>query len=55
VFVLISGEFYYRLNDHGIERGYPRAIEGDWGTVTGPIDAVLTWPNGWTFIFKVAY
>ena len=51
--VYISGEYYYRLNHQGIDSGYPRMIEWDWGTVKGPIDAALTWPNGWTFIFKV--
>lgn len=47
------GEYYYRLNDQGIDTGYPRVISWDWGNIEGPIDAALTWPNGWTFIFKV--
>lgn len=49
---IFQGEYYYRLNENGIDTGYPRAISWDWGQIEGPIDAALTWPNGWTFIFK---
>ncbi|XP_045201325.2 matrix metalloproteinase-24-like [Mercenaria mercenaria] len=49
---MFQGEYYYRLDEQGIDTGYPRAIQWDWGSIEGPIDAALTWPNGWTFIFK---
>lgn len=49
---LFQGEYYYRLNEHGVDTGYPRVISWDWGQIEGPVDAALTWPNGWTFIFK---
>lgn len=49
---IFKGDHYYRLNEQGFDAGYPRPIHWDWGSITGPIDAALTWPNGWTFIFK---
>ncbi|KAK3586496.1 hypothetical protein CHS0354_033519 [Potamilus streckersoni] len=49
---IFAGRHYYRLNENGIDPGYPREIAWDWEKVVGPIDAALTWPNGWTFIFK---
>ena len=51
--IYISGDHYYRLSDGGFDTGYPRPIHWDWGDIETPIDAALTWPNGWTFIFKV--
>ncbi|WAR28456.1 MMP14-like protein [Mya arenaria] len=52
---VFKGEYYYRLSNQGIDTGYPRKIEWDWGAIQGPIDSALTWPNGWTFIFKGSY
>ena len=49
---LIAGTAYYRLNDYGIDEGYPRSLAEDWD-ITGPIDCALHWDNGYTFIFKV--
>ncbi|KAJ8310167.1 hypothetical protein KUTeg_012032 [Tegillarca granosa] len=47
-----KGKYYYRLGRFGIDKGYPRPIDWDWRGVHGPVDAVLTWKNGYTFIFK---
>lgn len=48
---IFHGEDYYRLNDYGIDEGYPRKILTDW-EIEGPVDCALHWDNGYTFIFK---
>ena len=48
-----AGTDYYRLNDYGIDEGYPRSLADDWD-LTGPVDCALHWDNGYTFIFKVS-
>ena len=48
----VAGAEYYRLNDYGIDEGYPRSLADDWD-LTGPVDCALHWDNGYTFIFKV--
>ncbi|KAL8561335.1 hypothetical protein ACOMHN_040413 [Nucella lapillus] len=48
---IFHGEDYYRLNDYGIDEGYPRKILADW-EIEGPVDCTLHWDNGYTFIFK---
>lgn len=53
--IVIAGKYYYKLNKKGIEAGYPREISSDWKGVKGPIDAALTWENGYTYIFKVQF
>lgn len=49
---IFKGTEYYRLNDYGIDDGYPRTIADDWGGLQGPVDSALHWDNGYTFIFK---
>ncbi|XP_061185416.1 matrix metalloproteinase-24-like [Saccostrea echinata] len=49
---VFKGNYHYRLNGAGIDKGYPRPISWDWKGVDGPVDAVLTWENGFTYIFK---
>ncbi|XP_070212983.1 matrix metalloproteinase-16-like [Littorina saxatilis] len=51
---IFKGTEYYRLNDYGIDEGYPRSIAEDWN-LSGPIDCALHWDNGYTFIFKGDY
>ncbi|GAU97338.1 hypothetical protein RvY_08657 [Ramazzottius varieornatus] len=47
-----KGEWYYQLNDYGVEAGYPRKISKDWDGLPDNIDAALTWADGKTFFFK---
>ena len=49
-----KGEWYYQLNDYGVEAGYPRKITKDWDGLPNNIDAALTWADGKTFFFKVS-
>ena len=49
-----KGEWYYQLNDYGVEAGYPRKIAKDWDGLPNNIDAALTWADGKTFFFKVS-
>lgn len=38
---MFSGDYYYRLNDYGVDRGYPRKISDGWRGLEGNIDAAL--------------
>jgi hypothetical protein len=53
VYIFSIGNHHYRVTRYGIDRGYPRRISWDFRGVSGPIDAAITWDNGYTFIFKV--
>uniref|UniRef100_A0A8C4SQD7 SMB domain-containing protein n=1 Tax=Erpetoichthys calabaricus TaxID=27687 RepID=A0A8C4SQD7_ERPCA len=50
---VFRGHFFWMLNAHGVEAGYPRKITEEWG-IPSPIDTVFTRCNcqGKTFFFK---
>ncbi|XP_064614904.1 matrix metalloproteinase-14-like isoform X2 [Liolophura sinensis] len=49
---VFAGRNYYRLNNEGVDPGYPRRISWDWKGVEGPIDAAITLLEGRTYLFK---
>jgi len=49
---VFKGNKYFKLNDDGVEPGYPRFISSGWGGLPSNIDAAFTWTNGKTYIFR---
>ncbi|KAK7869885.1 hypothetical protein R5R35_006688 [Gryllus longicercus] len=47
-----KGDVYYKLNDAGVEPGYPKRIADSWVGLPGHIDAAFTYRNGKTYFFK---
>ncbi|XP_067014359.2 matrix metalloproteinase-14 isoform X2 [Anabrus simplex] len=47
-----KGDMYYKLNDEGVEPGYPKRISQSWVGLPGNIDAAFTYKNGKTYFFK---
>lgn len=48
---IVAGNLYWRLSSSGVEPGYPRNIEDDWG-IPGHLDAAYTDINGDSYFFK---
>jgi len=49
---VFKGNKYFKLNDDGVESGYPRFISSGWDGLPSNIDAAFTWTNGKTYIFR---
>ena len=47
------GSYFWALNELGPLPGYPKRIEDYW-PMKGPIDAIVTNSEGYTYIFKVS-
>ncbi|MFH4975976.1 hypothetical protein AB6A40_002685 [Gnathostoma spinigerum] len=47
-----QGEYFWRLNFVGFDKGYPRKLLDEWGGISGPIDAALTAHDGDSYLFK---
>ena len=49
--VNVAGSVYMEIDDHGIVKGFPRAIADGWPGMPSDIDAALTWPESVAYLY----
>ncbi|KAL5245096.1 hypothetical protein ACI65C_012506 [Semiaphis heraclei] len=49
---VFKGDYYWKLIDGGVARGFPKPIAGTWSDLPGNIDAAFTYKNDKTYFFK---